>query len=256
MHSKLCWAWSAVLFAAVAAAVAGGPQTQGEPPKQEPQKSAAEQYKALAKEFTDARTAYSKAIQEAQKLSPQPQKYAAQMLKIATDYPKDPAAVDALVWVCTNLASGADFDKALGMLVSDHADSPKLVTLCNTLSRSPTGEKTLRTILEKSPHRDVKGVACFSLAQLLKNNADRGGASAELPKEAETLLDRVVKEFADVKMGTRPIGPQAEGILFEARHLSIGKVAPEIEGEDIDGVKFKLSDYRGKVVMIDFWGHW
>ncbi|MBT7257007.1 MAG: redoxin domain-containing protein [Planctomycetaceae bacterium] len=34
------------------------------------------------------------------------------------------------------------------------------------------------------------------------------------------------------------------------------KVAPEIAAEDIDGVKFKLSDYRGKVVVLDFWGDW
>jgi len=256
MHSKLCWAWSVVLFAAVAAAVAGGPQTQGEPPKQEPQKSAAEQLKALMKEFTDAKTAYTKALQEVQKLNPQPQKYAVQFLKIAADYPKDPAAVDALVWVCTNLASGPDHVKALDMLLTDHADSPKLAALCATLGRTPNGEKTLRAILEKSPHREVQGAACFSLAALLKTNADRGGSAAEMPKEVEALYERVVKDFADVKLGTRPIGPQAEGILFEVRHLSIGKVAPEIEAEDIDGVKFKLSDYRGKVVMIDFWGHW
>jgi predicted small lipoprotein YifL len=32
--------------------------------------------------------------------------------------------------------------------------------------------------------------------------------------------------------------------------------APEIEGEDQDGVPFKLSDYRGKVIMLDFWGNW
>ena len=41
-----------------------------------------------------------------------------------------------------------------------------------------------------------------------------------------------------------------------AKALSVGKVAPEIEAEDIDGVKFKLSDYRGKVVVLDFWGDW
>ena len=38
--------------------------------------------------------------------------------------------------------------------------------------------------------------------------------------------------------------------------LAIGKAAPDITGEDIDGKEFKLSDYRGKVVVIDFWGHW
>jgi cytochrome oxidase Cu insertion factor (SCO1/SenC/PrrC family) len=32
--------------------------------------------------------------------------------------------------------------------------------------------------------------------------------------------------------------------------------APEIEGEDQDGVTFKLSDYRGKVILLDFWGNW
>ena len=44
--------------------------------------------------------------------------------------------------------------------------------------------------------------------------------------------------------------------LFELRNLVIGKAAPDIEGEDIDGKKFKLSDYRGKVVLLDFWGDW
>jgi hypothetical protein len=32
--------------------------------------------------------------------------------------------------------------------------------------------------------------------------------------------------------------------------------APEIEGTDQDGKSFKLSDYRGKVVLLDFWGNW
>ena len=37
---------------------------------------------------------------------------------------------------------------------------------------------------------------------------------------------------------------------------AVGQLAPEIEGEDLDGAKFKLSDYRGKVVMLDFYGDW
>ena len=37
---------------------------------------------------------------------------------------------------------------------------------------------------------------------------------------------------------------------------TIGEMAPEIEGVDLDGVEFKLSDYRGKVVMLDFYGDW
>ena len=30
----------------------------------------------------------------------------------------------------------------------------------------------------------------------------------------------------------------------------------DITGRDLDGVTFSLSDYRGKVVMLVFWGDW
>jgi hypothetical protein len=35
--------------------------------------------------------------------------------------------------------------------------------------------------------------------------------------------------------------------------IAVGNTAQEIEGEDVDGKRFKLSDYRGKVVLLDFW---
>ena len=38
--------------------------------------------------------------------------------------------------------------------------------------------------------------------------------------------------------------------------LAVGKQVPEIVGEDIDGEQMKLSDFRGKVVLIDFYGFW
>jgi peroxiredoxin len=36
----------------------------------------------------------------------------------------------------------------------------------------------------------------------------------------------------------------------------VGQAALEINGNDLDGVPMRLSDYRGKVVVLDFWGHW
>jgi thiol-disulfide isomerase/thioredoxin len=44
--------------------------------------------------------------------------------------------------------------------------------------------------------------------------------------------------------------------LFLLQHLAIGRTAPEIEGEDISGNPLKLSDYRGKVVLISSWATW
>ena len=47
----------------------------------------------------------------------------------------------------------------------------------------------------------------------------------------------------------------AEGELHALKTLRVGKEAPEIKAGDLDGKEFKLSDYRGKVVLLDFWGH-
>lgn len=52
------------------------------------------------------------------------------------------------------------------------------------------------------------------------------------------------------------IGEMAKNSLFEIQNLGIGCTAPDIVGNDLDGTEFKLSDYRGKVVMLDFWGDW
>ncbi len=35
--------------------------------------------------------------------------------------------------------------------------------------------------------------------------------------------------------------------------LSKGKPAANIRGRDADGEAFQLDDYRGKVVLLDFW---
>ena len=55
---------------------------------------------------------------------------------------------------------------------------------------------------------------------------------------------------------TAPAAIQAQVKPHSPEDLAIGKVAPEISGIDVDGRKFKLSDYRGKVVVLDFWGDW
>ena len=85
----------------------------------------------------------------------------------------------------------------------------------------------------------------------------------------EALLERVVNEFGDIpqipawarpevqaKNAGRKLADLASARLFRIRSLAPGQVAPEIVGEDIDGQPMKLSDYRGKVVVLVFWGTW
>lgn len=55
--------------------------------------------------------------------------------------------------------------------------------------------------------------------------------------------------FPEVEIRSRTMQEHAETMLLRIRHLSIGKPAPEIHGEDVFGKEFKLSDYRGRVLM-------
>jgi peroxiredoxin len=75
-----------------------------------------------------------------------------------------------------------------------------------------------------------------------------------LDREAESILESISE--SRVSKNRETIGDVARGKLFEIRHLGIGQPAPEIAGRDVNGKEFKLSDYRGRVVVIDFWGDW
>jgi thiol-disulfide isomerase/thioredoxin len=54
----------------------------------------------------------------------------------------------------------------------------------------------------------------------------------------------------------RTLGQAAEERLDLMHNLAVGKPAPEIDGVDFAGKPLKLSDYRGKVVVLVFWGTW
>jgi hypothetical protein len=187
--------------------------------------------------------------------------YTGKVLKLAQDHPKDDFVPEALVWVIEQARFGPDADKALDILLADHPEIEKLKDICQTIrySGSAQGEKHLRAILEKSPHKDVQGTACLVLGQYLREKTERRGltkdAQDKLANEAESILERAAEKYGDVKMYNKTVGDLAKAELFAARHLVIGKEAPEIEGEDIDRKTFKLSDYRGKVVVLDFWGN-
>jgi len=38
--------------------------------------------------------------------------------------------------------------------------------------------------------------------------------------------------------------------------LTVGQPAPDLEGQDLGGMPLKLADYRGKIVIVCFSGHW
>jgi len=150
-------------------------------------------------------------------------------------------------------------------------------------------EGLLRDVLAKNPDRTARGLACQGLADLLARHADLPRLRAQDPETARTLeraygaenLDemagrdaeallgqaeelhgRVLADYADVRLfpedpdDARTIGKASETWLAARREMAVGRAAPEIEGEGLDGRRLKLGDYRGKVVAVVFWASW
>jgi len=38
--------------------------------------------------------------------------------------------------------------------------------------------------------------------------------------------------------------------------IKVGNIAPDFKSETIDGKELKLSDYKGRVILLDFWASW
>jgi thiol-disulfide isomerase/thioredoxin len=98
-----------------------------------------------------------------------------------------------------------------------------------------------------------------SIARFETTDLTQWGDSKSVADEAERQLEDVVANYADCR-DLRPRGnkeqpllkTEAEKELFKL-HFSLGKAAPDIAAESLDGKKFKLSDSRGKITVLSFW---
>jgi thiol-disulfide isomerase/thioredoxin len=199
-------------------------------------------------------------------------------MELARAHPKDPGVIDPLVWVLVNPWAGAqaerNYAEAIGILIRDFLSHEKLEHACWVLAAPfnstasagglhPGAEGLLREALAKSPHRRVRAAACYSLASYLKAHSHwrSGGMDQDradrMAEESAELFERVIEEYGDVRIKTgRTLSDMGRSDLVEMRSLVVGKVAPEIVGEDLDGRPLRMSDNRGKVVVLTFWATW
>jgi thiol-disulfide isomerase/thioredoxin len=174
-----------------------------------------------------------------------------------------------LNWMCVLAFDARDqpdppkvFREAADLIAARYASSPDITNFCECLgmgSGSPAWagkyEKHLRKILKENRNRRARGGAAFALASVVHF---AGGVDRQ--REAEKLYQQYLHDFD----GSDPINGSVEQVLREAaraaceevRWRAVGKVVPEIEGKDLDGRPLKLSDHRGNVVLLSFWGTW
>jgi hypothetical protein len=164
--------------------------------------------------------------------------------------------VDQVIgWVIEN--GGAEERKRVGEVVLSVPQNDRLI-LKYVRTLSFFGEKQpLEAVIGKMDKGSLHQEARFRLASLVAEDAERNLTLTDAERaagnlEAAGLLEKLGKE----EVLNELLGKWIEELLYKITHLVVGCEAPEIEGVDHDGNKFRLSEYRGKVVLLPFWGLW
>jgi peroxiredoxin len=179
------------------------------------------------------------------------------LLRMIEDDPKSLFALEGATWIILNTPDGTQVEHAADLIRREHIRSTNLVDLSHGLLRvrHRCAKGLLQAIIDENPDTTSQGHACYALATLLKDQANED-ENTQSAARADELFQRVVERYGLAEWEGKPLGELAKPELQELRRLGIGKEAPEIEGDDLDGKKMRLSDYRGKVVVLSFWGTW
>ena len=245
---------------------------------------------AYQKALQQARTPQEKRKAQSDK-HPRVGEFATQFMALADKFPGSDSAVDALFWVATHPVEPTSPEaglraRALTTLARDHVKSDKVGRLCTLLvfAIDPATDEFLRGVVERAKQAPVLARARASLAVNLKHRArlvtalkDSPDAikqyqqafgkkavrlllesdPAKLRAESEKLFEGVIASHGEMPHPTH--GSMAK---FARRHLlamrkpvDVDRVAPNIVGEDVAGKKLRLADFKGNVVLLDFWAH-
>lgn len=186
--------------------------------------------------------------------------YATKMMQLVQANLDQPDVVKGVSWLVTGAASFPEGQQALKMLGTTFSDRKGIAEAVKQLEyHGLPAEPVLKAVIEKNMNRDEKAAALYALGAVhFKNfdaSADRVSGEASKDKALD-CFQQLNADFADVTIQGFKLSDMTAKMLFEMTNLQVGCEAPEIEGKDADGMGVKLSDYRGKHVIVIFWGGW
>ncbi|MEO0340395.1 MAG: TlpA disulfide reductase family protein, partial [Bacteroidota bacterium] len=78
-----------------------------------------------------------------------------------------------------------------------------------------------------------------------------------MEKNKSDLYAKYAKRFIAENQATLPrMVLSVQQKLTQLTQFEVGRVAPDFTQQTVEGADFKLSDLRGKYVLIDFWASW
>ncbi|MBL9128496.1 MAG: sigma-70 family RNA polymerase sigma factor, partial [Verrucomicrobiales bacterium] len=156
--------------------------------------------------------------------------------------------------ILLNTPDGPLVERAGSVILEHHVHVPALMDLCDGLMRMRhrCSVPVLEGLVAKNPDRDVRGWASLVLATFRLDAAENGENRPETDA-AIAAFERVAREFGDVSWRGNRLSNLVAGPLRGLKTTSVGRPAPPLEGATIDGEPLRLSEHRGKVVVVVFW---
>jgi thiol-disulfide isomerase/thioredoxin len=199
-------------------------------------------------------------------------KFAPRFLEFAENNPKDASRFDALALALqTSAGSEREKDsvwpKVVTILWGSYVTKPEIKRVVRRLARGTdeASDKLLRDIMARNADRKIQAAACKALIKRNENMAQ----GAEQLKSNDTLRkdvqQRMGNEFVDKLLANADKFKKETDEFNEVMKdkytefvpdLSIGKPAPEIVIENLEGKDAMLSGLKGKVVVLDIWATW
>lgn len=237
-----------------------------------PQSAIDAELKKLASRWRAARREYDRALkrgEDAAKLVDPTAEYAAAARALALKAKDDPAAPDVWLFALDLVkgdASGTLFQECLAASRAG-AIEPRLAGRLAEEWRYALGtdvaEARIGALSERAVEPAVGHALRFALATSLLRAAvpantkppQFGSAAEESTPERIARARKLLEQVRTQAQGD-PLAKRADDLLFAYEHLAVGTPAEDFEAVDENGKSWKLSDYRGKVVVVDFWGFW
>ncbi|HEX6810270.1 MAG TPA: hypothetical protein VF384_01490 [Planctomycetota bacterium] len=174
-------------------------------------------------------------------------------LDAAKKYPGE-SAVPFLLQALGIGSTAEEREEVVDLLLDEHADSPRLHELAEALpylDRMVSAAYAKRAFTKIEKHG--KNVVLLGWLAFARSE----GTLRSEPATSKAFQDaKAAAAVAIAQAEDKKLQAEFDALVAEQEKFGLGMVAPEISGADLDGVAFKLSDYKGKVVFLDFWGDW
>jgi thiol-disulfide isomerase/thioredoxin len=125
----------------------------------------------------------------------------------------------------------------------------------------PDEEKSAKTKLFEAQNDSISNIEKEQAKNFIKAKSDSYYAllslfNAVIGYYPEGDAAQEVFDLFSEKLKTSELGNEIKEKIIKWKATSIGSIAPDFAQNDSTGNPVKLSDFRGKYVLIDFWASW